>query len=63
LLKEKVQLPGVELFLTPEKEYRFVFVLRGEGLSGDVSDTTHRLSVKKLTLPLQPAPRESIQRN
>ena len=39
LLKEKVQLPGVELFLTPEKEYRFVFVLRGEGLSGDVSDT------------------------
>ena len=39
LLKEKVQLPGVELFLTPEKEYRFVFVLRGEGLSGDVTDT------------------------
>lgn len=39
LLKENVKLPGVELFLTPEKEYRFVFVLRGEGLSGEVSDT------------------------
>ena len=31
LLKEKVNLPGVELFLTPEKEYRFVFVPRAEG--------------------------------
>ncbi len=32
-------MPGVELFLEPEKEYRFVFVLRGEGLDGHVSDT------------------------
>ena len=39
LIKEKVQLPGVELFLVPEKEYRFVLVLRAEGLSGDLSDT------------------------
>lgn len=39
LIKEKVILPGVELFLVPEKEYRFVLVLRAEGLSGDVSDT------------------------
>lgn len=39
LIKERVHLPGVELFLVPEKEYRFVLVLRGEGLSGDVTDT------------------------
>ncbi len=31
LLKANVKLPGVELFLVPEKEYRFVFVIRGEG--------------------------------
>ena len=47
LLKEKVNLPGVELFLTPEKEYRFVFVLRAEGLSGDVSDTDPQAVGKK----------------
>jgi len=47
LLKEKINLPGVELFLTPEKEYRFVFVLRGEGLSGDVSDTDPQAVGKK----------------
>lgn len=39
MLMEQVKLPGVELFVTPEKEYRFVLVLRGEGLSGNVSDT------------------------
>ena len=47
LLKEKVQLPGVELFLEPEKEYRFVFVLRGEGLDGHVSDTDPQAVGKK----------------
>ena len=47
LLKEKVNLPGVELFLTPEKEYRFVFVLRGEGLSGEVTDTDPQAIGKK----------------
>jgi 2,3-bisphosphoglycerate-independent phosphoglycerate mutase len=47
LLKENIHLPGVELFLTPEKEYRFVFVLRGEGLSGDVSDTDPQAVGKK----------------
>lgn len=47
LLKEKVNLPGVELFLEPEKEYRFVFVLRGEGLDGHVTDTDPQAVGKK----------------
>jgi len=39
LLASKVKLPGFELFLNPEKEYRFVFVLRSEGLKADICDT------------------------
>ncbi len=56
LLKEKVSLPGVELFLTPEKEYRFVFVLRGEGLSGDVSDTDPQAVGKKAHIATATSP-------
>lgn len=39
LLREKVQIDGVEIFIQPVKEYRFVLVLRGEGLSGEIDDT------------------------
>ncbi len=39
LLRDKVHLSGVELFLQPVKEYRFLFVLRGDGLAADVVDT------------------------
>ena len=35
----KIKLPGVKLFAEPEKDYRFLFVIRGKGLSGDVSET------------------------
>ena len=35
----KIQLPGVETFVEPVKEYRFVVVLRGEGLSGGLTET------------------------
>ncbi len=35
----KVQLEGVELFVEPVREYRFVLVLRGDGLSDAVADT------------------------
>jgi 2,3-bisphosphoglycerate-independent phosphoglycerate mutase len=38
LLRE-IELLGVEIFVKPVKEYRFLLVLRGTGLSGDVSDT------------------------
>ncbi|MFZ3150328.1 MAG: 2,3-bisphosphoglycerate-independent phosphoglycerate mutase [Anaerolineaceae bacterium] len=47
LLMEKVHIPGVQVLLQAEKEYRFVFVLRGEGLSGDVSDTDPQAVGKK----------------
>jgi 2,3-bisphosphoglycerate-independent phosphoglycerate mutase len=39
LLSQNVELDGVEIFLTHEKEYRAVVVFRGEGLSDSLSDT------------------------
>ncbi len=35
----KVQVPGVEAFVEPVKEYRFMLTLRGEGLNGAIDDT------------------------
>jgi 2,3-bisphosphoglycerate-independent phosphoglycerate mutase len=35
----QVKVPGVEIFVEPVKEHRFVVVFRGEGLGGHVSDT------------------------
>jgi 2,3-bisphosphoglycerate-independent phosphoglycerate mutase len=34
-----IRLDGVELFLEPVRDYRFVLVLRGEGLGAEVEDT------------------------
>jgi 2,3-bisphosphoglycerate-independent phosphoglycerate mutase len=34
-----IELPGLEIFIEPVKEYRVLVVFRGEGLSGDISDT------------------------
>lgn len=34
-----VKIPGIEIFVEPVKEHRFVVVLRGEGLGGNVADT------------------------
>ena len=34
-----IRLPGVEMFVEPVKDYRFVLVLRGPGLSGRLSET------------------------
>ncbi|MGB4594332.1 MAG: 2,3-bisphosphoglycerate-independent phosphoglycerate mutase [Anaerolineaceae bacterium] len=56
MIKEKVQLPGVELFLIPEKEYRFVLVLRAEGLSGDVIDTDPQATGKHAHLAAATSP-------
>jgi 2,3-bisphosphoglycerate-independent phosphoglycerate mutase len=36
---QSIQIPGVELFVEPVREYRFAFVMRGEGLGGNVHDT------------------------
>jgi 2,3-bisphosphoglycerate-independent phosphoglycerate mutase len=35
----EVKIPGVEVFVEPVKEHRFVVVFRGEGLSGNIKDT------------------------
>lgn len=35
----QIRLPGVELFVRPVKEHRWALILRGEGLSGDLSET------------------------
>jgi 2,3-bisphosphoglycerate-independent phosphoglycerate mutase len=34
-----IELPNVEVFVEPVKDYRFVLVLHGEGLSGPLSET------------------------
>jgi|TARA_B100000809_G_scaffold108945_1_gene107419 2,3-bisphosphoglycerate-independent phosphoglycerate mutase len=34
-----IEIPGVEVFVRPVKEYRLVIVFRGEGLGGRVNDT------------------------
>ncbi len=38
-LLRAVDIPGVEVFVEPVKEHRFVVVFRGDGLGGDVHDT------------------------
>lgn len=38
-LSEKIKIPGVEVILRPEKEYRFLFVIRGEGLQANIEET------------------------
>ncbi len=39
MLDDNIGLDGAEVFVIPEKEYRAVVIFRGEGLSGDLSDT------------------------
>lgn len=36
---DKIQIPGVEVFVKPVKEYRLVIVFRAKGLGGNVADT------------------------
>ncbi len=35
----QIKIPGIEVFVEPVKEHRFVVVLRGAGLGGNVADT------------------------
>ncbi len=35
----QIKIPGIEIFVEPVKEHRFVTVFRGPGLSGNVADT------------------------
>ena len=50
LLKE-IELPEIEIFIQPVKDYRFLLVLRGDGLSAELSDTDPQDVGKK---PLRP---------
>jgi 2,3-bisphosphoglycerate-independent phosphoglycerate mutase len=40
----QIQVPGVEIFVEPVKEYRFVLVLRGEGLGANIPDNDPQLT-------------------
>jgi 2,3-bisphosphoglycerate-independent phosphoglycerate mutase len=52
-LLRDIEVPGARVFLQPEKEHRVLIVLRGENLSGDISDTDPQ-DVGKA--PLEPRP-------
>jgi 2,3-bisphosphoglycerate-independent phosphoglycerate mutase len=39
LLNDNVRIPGVEVFFEAVKEYRFLLVIRGEGLSANIQET------------------------
>ena len=54
---QSVKIPGVETFVKPVKEHRFVVVFRGQGLDGGVADTDPQaIGVKPLDpVPLTPA--------
>lgn len=39
LLKKNIDIPEVEIFLKPVKEYRFLLVIRGEGLKANIEET------------------------
>jgi 2,3-bisphosphoglycerate-independent phosphoglycerate mutase len=39
LLRRAVKLPGVEVFVEPVKEHRFVLVFRGNGLAGELTES------------------------
>jgi 2,3-bisphosphoglycerate-independent phosphoglycerate mutase len=40
----QIRIPGVEIFVEPVKEHRFVVVFRGEGLGGNVADTDPQIT-------------------
>ena len=47
-----IQLPGVEIFVEPVKEYRFVVVMRGEGLADGLTETDPQMTGKP-PLPIE----------
>jgi 2,3-bisphosphoglycerate-independent phosphoglycerate mutase len=50
-----VKIPGIEIFVEPVKEHRFVVVLRSDGLGDDVQDTDPQMTG---VAPLDPVPGE-----
>ena len=53
LLQTRTRLDGVEHFVLPVKEHRFVFILRGDGLSDQLTETDP-LVTGKPPLPVRP---------
>jgi 2,3-bisphosphoglycerate-independent phosphoglycerate mutase len=53
---DTIEIPGVEVFVRPVKEYRLVIVFRGEGLGGNVDDTDPQ---KTGVPPLDPVARDA----
>lgn len=49
----QIQIPGFEIMVEIEKEYRFVVVMRGEGLSDTLADTDPQVTGEK-PLPVTP---------
>jgi 2,3-bisphosphoglycerate-independent phosphoglycerate mutase len=47
LLQDNIEIPGVKVFIETVKEHRFLLVLRGEGLSGEIRDTDPQETGKK----------------
>jgi len=52
----QITIPGVEIFVEPVKEHRFVVVFRGQGLGGNVKDTDPQATGVP---PLQPIAADS----
>lgn len=63
LLRENVSIPGVEVFLEPVKEYRFLLVMRGEGLRANIRETDPQVEGKKplLAKALNPESEKAAQ--
>lgn len=59
-LLKAIRIPGVEVFVEPVKEHRFVVVFRGEGLGANVADTDPQTTGVP---PLDPKPldQESVR--
>jgi 2,3-bisphosphoglycerate-independent phosphoglycerate mutase len=55
----QVSIPGVEVFVEPVKEHRFVVVFRSQGLGGNVADTDPQ---KTGVPPLDPVPADDAGR-
>ena len=51
MLNEKVSIPGVQVFLQAEKEYRFLLVIRGEELKPNIAETDPQVVGEKPLIP------------
>ena len=62
-LLEEIRLPRVTIFVKPVKEYRGVLILRGENLSGDLSDSDpQEIGVPPRRIsPLSPEAKETAE--